>query len=325
MGRVTVREALTNSLNVATVKVAELIGYGRVVQIARQMGLGNNIKPTPAVALGAYEMTAVDVAAGYTAFGQGGVRAEPQFLHEVVSAGGTMLERATPETHSVLDPRVAYLVTSLLKDVLNKGTGATVRARGFNLPAAGETGTSRDGRVAGFTSNLVTVIWIGFDDNRDLGFAGGQTAAPIWAEFMKKATTLPGYRNVKDFDMPEGVQSVMIDPESLELATSGCPTTREEVYVGGSAPTQFCELHGGGHGMISSAGSVLSHIFGGGQPTPPAEPGKPGAAANPGDGRTVIGPDGKTLETPAADGDQKDQKKNPLKKIFGIFGGKKKD
>jgi hypothetical protein len=82
---------------------------------------------------------------------------------------------------------------------------------------------------------------------------------------MKKATTLPGYRNVKDFDIPEGVQSVMIDPESLELATSGCPTTREEVYVGGSAPTQYCELHGGGHGIISSAGSVLSHIFGGGQ------------------------------------------------------------
>jgi penicillin-binding protein 1B len=303
------------------VKVAELIGYGRVVQIARQMGLGNNIKPTPAVALGAYEMTAVDVAAGYTAFGQGGVRAEPQFLHEVVSATGTTLEKTTPETHSVLDPRVAFLVTSLLKDVLNKGTGATVRARGFNLPAAGKTGTSRDGWFAGFTSNLVTVIWIGFDDNRDLGFAGGQTAAPVWAEFMKKATTLPGYRNVKDFDMPEGVQSVMIDPESLELATSGCPTTREEVYVGGSAPTQFCELHGG-HGIISSAGSVLSHIFGGGQPNPPADPNKPAGALSPG---TAVGPDGKTHESPAAEGDQKDKKKNPLKKIFGIFGGKKKD
>ena len=323
MGRVTVREALTNSLNVATVKVAEMIGYGRVVQIARQMGLGNNIKATPAVALGAYEMTPVEVAAGYTAFGQNGVRAEPQFLHEVISANGTLLEKTTPETHNVLDPRVAYLVTSLLKDVLNKGTGATVRARGFNLPAAGKTGTSRDGWFAGFTSDLVTVIWIGFDDNRDLGFAGGQTAAPVWAEFMKKATTLPGYRNVKDFDMPEGVQQVMIDPESLELATSNCPATREEVYVGGSAPTEFCELHGGGHGIISSAGSVLSHIFGGGgQPTAPAEAGK--SAGGPGNAQTVFGPDGKPVETPAAD-EQKDKKKNPLKKIFGIFGGKKKD
>jgi penicillin-binding protein 1B len=320
MGRVTVRDALTNSLNVATVKVAEMIGYGRVVQIARQMGLGNNIKATPAVALGAYEMTPVEVAAGYTAFGQNGVRSEPQYLHSIVSANGTVLEKTSPENHAVLDPRVAYLVTSLLKDVLNKGTGATVRARGFTLPAAGKTGTSRDGWFAGFTSNLVTVIWIGFDDNRDFGFTGGVTAGPIWADFMKKATTLPGYRNVKDFDMPEGVQSVMIDPESLELATSSCPTTREEVYVGGSAPTQYCELHGG-HGMISSAGSVLSHIFGGGQPKEPVDPSRP-ASAN---GGTVTAPGPTSQPAVDADATEKEKKKNPLKKIFGIFGGKKKD
>jgi penicillin-binding protein 1B len=322
MGHVTVRDALTNSLNVATVKVAELIGYGRVVQVARQMGLGNNIRATPAVALGAYEMTPVDVAAGYTAFGQGGVRAEPQFLHSIVSSGGTVLEKTAPETHPVLDPRVAYLVTSLLKDVLNKGTGATVRARGFALPAAGKTGTSRDGWFSGYTSNLVTVIWIGFDDNRDLGLAGGQTAAPIWAEFMKKATALPGYRGVKDFDMPDGVQSVMIDPDSLELATPSCPATREEVYVGGSAPTQYCELHGG-HGVISSTGSFLSHIFGGGgQPKEPVEPPKAGTLPSGGENAPAIGPDGKPQQSPAAD---RDKKKNPLKKIFGIFGGKKKD
>jgi penicillin-binding protein 1B len=322
MGKVTIREALTNSLNVATVKVAELIGYGRVVQIARQMGLGNNIRATPAVALGAYEMTPVDVAAGYTAFGQGGVRAEPQFLRSMVSANGTVLEKTVPETHAVLDLRVAYLVTSLLKDVLNKGTGATVRARGFTLPAAGKTGTSRDGWFAGFTSNLVTVIWIGFDDNRDLGLAGGATAAPIWAEFMKKATALPGYRAVKDFDQPEGVLSVTIDPESLELATPSCPATREEVYVSGSAPTQYCELHGG-HGIISSTGSFLSHIFGGSQPKPPVDGSQPGMPANPNDPKVVLGPDGKPL--PASPDGAQAKKKNPLQKVFGIFGGKKKD
>src|SRR5258708_34552297 len=100
------------------------------------MGLGTNIRATPAVALGAYEMTPVDVAAGYTAFGQGGVRAEPQFLHDIVSANGTVLEKTTPENHAVLDPRVAYLVTSQLIDALNKGIGATFRDRGFTLPAA---------------------------------------------------------------------------------------------------------------------------------------------------------------------------------------------
>jgi penicillin-binding protein 1B len=323
MGHVTVRDALTNSLNVATVKVAELIGYGRVVQIARQMGLGNNIQATPAVALGAYEMTAVDVAAGYTAFANGGIRAEPQFLHSVVSADGSVLEKFTPQTHLVLDPRVAFLVTSLLKDVLNKGTGAGVRARGFTLPAAGKTGTSRDGWFAGYTSNLLTVVWIGFDDNRDLGLTGGATVAPVWADFMLRATTLPAYRDVRDFAMPDGVQSVLIDPESLELATPNCPTTREEVYVAGSAPTAFCELHGGS-AAASSSGSWLSHVFGGGgdQPKQP----QTDAQGNP---VTTYDPNrppdatGQGTRDPNAPPDEK--KKNPLQKIFGIFGGKKKD
>src|SRR5579885_492713 len=282
MGHVTVREALTNSLNVATVKVAEMIGYGRVVQIARQMGLGNNIQATPAVALGAYEMTPVDVAAGYTAFATMGTRAEPEFLHSVVGADGQVLEKFSPQTHVVLDARVAYLVDSIMQDVLNRGTGAAVRAHGFELPAAGKTGTSRDGWFAGFTSNLLCVVWIGFDDNRDLGLTGGASAAPMWADFMTRATALPAYREAKDLTAPEGVQSVVIDPESLELATPNCPNTRSEVYVSGSAPTEYCELHGG-HGVLAQTGSFLSHVFGGGDPKPP---------------ETQIGADGKPVILP---------------------------
>jgi penicillin-binding protein 1B len=322
MGHVTVRDALTNSLNVATVKVAELIGYGRVVQIARQMGLGNNIQATPAVALGAYEMTAVDVAAGYTAFADGGLRAEPQFLHSVVSADGSVLEKFTPDTHQVLDPRVAYLVTSLLKDVLNKGTGASVRARGFTLPAAGKTGTSRDGWFAGYTSNLLTVVWVGFDDNRDLGLTGGATVAPVWADFMLRASALPAYRDVKDFTMPDGVQSVLIDPESTELATPNCPTTREEVYIAGSAPTQFCELHGGSAAAASS-GSWLSRVFGGGGEPKPPQTDAQGKPITPYDPNRPPDATGQGASDPSAQPGEK--KKNPLQKIFGIFGGKKKD
>ena len=324
MGRVTARDALTNSLNVATVKVAELIGYGRVVQIARQMGLGNNIRATPAVALGAYDMTPVDVAAGYTTFANIGTRAEPQFIRNIIGADGQILEKVTPQTHTALDPRVAFLVTSVLKDVLNRGTGAGVRARGFTLPAAGKTGTSRDGWFVGFTSNLLCVIWIGFDDNRDLGFTGGVTAAPIWADFMNHATALPTYRDVKDFDPPEGVQSVLVDPESLQLATPNCPTTRQEVYVAGSAPTQYCEIHGG-HNVFSSTGSWLSHVFGGGQPKEPAkdadgkpipyDPNRPLNAT--GQGQPPVPVEAKEKED--------EKKKSPLQKIFGIFGGKKKD
>jgi penicillin-binding protein 1B len=320
MGRVTVRDALTNSLNVATVKVAELIGYGRVVQVARKMGLGMNIQPTPAVALGAYEMTPIDVAAGYTTFANVGTRAEPQFLRSVIDAQGSEVEKFTPQTRQALDPRVAFLVDSLLKDVLNRGTGAGVRTRGFTLPAAGKTGTSRDGWFAGFTSNLLCVIWIGFDDNRDLGLPGGAVAAPIFADFMIRATALAQYKDVKDFTMPEGVQSVIIDPESLQLATPNCPTTREEVYVAGSAPTQMCELHGG-HSLVTSTGSVLSHIFGGqsktaqtdenGQPITPYDPNRPPNATGQG-----------SPDTAAQTGEKK---KNPLQKIFGIFGDKKKE
>jgi penicillin-binding protein 1B len=319
MGRVTTRDALTNSLNVATVKVAELIGYGRVVQVARQMGLGTNILPTPAVALGAYEMTPIEVAAGYTTFANIGTRTEPQFLRSVVNANGAPLEKFSPQMHMALDPRVAYLVDSLLKDVLNRGTGAGVRARGFTLPAAGKTGTSRDGWFAGFTSNLLCVIWIGFDDNRDLGLPGGAVAAPIWADFMNRATELAAYRDVKDFAMPDGVQSVLIDPDTLQLATPNCPTTREEVYVAGSAPTQFCELHGG-HNLLSSTGSFLSHVFGGQPKTPQTDgSGQPVAAFDPNR------PPDATGQGPDPDAKAGEKKKSPLQKIFGIFGDKKKD
>jgi penicillin-binding protein 1B len=316
MGKVTVRQALTNSLNVATVKVAEMVGYGRVVQVARKMGLGSTIRPTPAVALGAYELTPIEVAGAYTAFATMGTRADPFYIKTVTSAGGNTLEKVTPTNKLVLDPRVTYLVDSILVDVLNKGTGAAVRQKGFKLPAAGKTGTSRDGWFAGFTSNLVTVIWIGFDDNHDLGLAGGATAAPIWADFMIKATALPAYKDAKDFEMPDGIQTATIDTESLQLATPSCPETRDEVYVAGSAPTQICELHGG-HGPLNAAGSFLSHIFGGGSPKPPenaaVSAGQPANAAGDPSGANA------DLNKPA------EKKKGPLQRIFGIFGGKKKD
>ena len=183
-GQVTARDALTYSLNVATVKVAELVGYTRVTDMAHQFGLDASILPTPSVALGAYEMTPLEVAAGYTILANDGVRTEPMFIRNVVNSGGESLEENAIRSRRALDPRVAYLVTSMMEDVINHGTGATVRARGFTAPAAGKTGTSRDGWFAGYTSNLLAIVWVGFDDNRDLGLSGGNAPAPIWAEFM---------------------------------------------------------------------------------------------------------------------------------------------
>jgi len=320
-GQVTLREALTRSLNVATVKVAELIGYNRVVQIGKQIGLDPRIQATPAVALGAYEMTPLEVAGGYTVFANGGTRAEPMFIRSVISADGTVVEHENPRTRPALDPRVAYLVTSVLQDVVNRGTGAVVRARGFTAPAAGKTGTSRDGWFAGFTSNLLCVVWVGFDDNRDLGLSGTNSAAPIWAEFMKRAIALPAYKDVHGFGAPAGVTSITIDPESGQLATPACPTTREEVFLSGTEPTEFCSLHGGRMTTQNPGTGWLSHIFGGKPrtPEPPVYPNAPAGVAASKDGAPPASP----TETPAASEDEK--KKGLFRRIFGIFGGEKRD
>jgi len=321
-GTVTVHDALMHSLNVATVKVAEMIGYQRVVQLARQMGLGANIQPTPAVALGAYEMTPIEVAAGYTAFASNGVRAEPLFIRRVEASDGTIDEQQQPTTRQVLDPRVAFLTTSLMEDVIDHGTGYPVRAMGFTAPAAGKTGTSHDGWFAGYTSNLLCVVWVGFDDNRDLGLAGGQAAAPIWGEFMKRAVELPMYSNTQPFQPPAGIVQDMIDPQSGQLATASCPQTTQEYFIAGTEPTQYCQLHGG-QLAASPGGSWLAHLFGKGdnppQPTatspnsaaPGAKP-APGQTQNPG-------------ENPAGQQqpEQDEKKKGLLDKIFGIFGGSK--
>ena len=192
-----------------------------------------------------------------------GVRAEPNFMDRVVNAEGVSLERITPKVRSAIDPRVAYQVTSILEDVINRGTGASVRARGFTGPAAGKTGTSRDGWFAGFTSNLLCIVWVGFDDNRDLGLSGAASAAPIWTEFMKRATALPAYSNLEEFPVPEGIAVLDIDPETLQLATPSCPMTRREVFIQGSAPTEFCERHGGVMLTETPPISWLSRLFGG--------------------------------------------------------------
>jgi penicillin-binding protein 1B len=208
-------------------------------------------------------MTPLEVAAAYTVFANGGLRAEPNFMDRLVNADGVSLEQVTPRVRGAVDPRVAYEVTNILEDVINRGTGASVRARGFTGPAAGKTGTSRDGWFAGFTSNLLCIVWVGFDDNRDLGLSGAATAAPIWTEFMKRATTLPAYASLEEFPVPEGIAVLDIDPDTLQLATPSYPVTRREVFVQGSAPTEFCERHGGFMLTQTPPISWLSRIFGG--------------------------------------------------------------
>jgi penicillin-binding protein 1B len=325
-GTVTVRDALIHSLNVATVKVAELIGYQRVVDLARQMGLGGNIQPTPAVALGAYEMTPIEVAAGYTAFAANGVRAEPLFIRSVIAGNGSTAESNAPSTRAVLDPRVAFLTTSLMEDVINHGTGYPVRQIGFVAPAAGKTGTSHDGWFAGYTSNLLCVVWVGFDDNRDLGLAGGEAAAPIWAEFMKRAVAMPKYRDTQNFDPPPGIVEQSIDPQTGQLATPSCPRMMTEYFIAGTEPHQYCQLHGGGLAQSGPA-SWLAHLFGkesedSGPRPPDTHQASPNAPKN---GRVTAPPPAKSANetAPQEQVKQPEKKKGLFDKIFGIFGADK--
>jgi penicillin-binding protein 1B len=244
-GVVTLREALVRSLNVATVKVAQEVGYERIVQFAKRLGLTSDINPTPALALGAYELSPLEMAKGYTAFANYGTRCEPLFLKRVVSRQGGLIQENALRRRNVLDARVAYLITNILEDVVNRGTGAGVRARGFQTPAAGKTGTSHDGWFAGYTTNLLCVVWVGFDDNRQLQLSGANSAGPIWGEFMKKAMLLPAFSNAQAFERPEGVVAVAIDPESNMLAVPECPEMRTEVFIAGTEPTEYCTLHKG--------------------------------------------------------------------------------
>jgi penicillin-binding protein 1B len=246
LGTVSVRYALEHSLNVPTIKLAERIGYERVAVMARRLGLNAKIKGYPSVALGAFEVTPIEMAGAYTAFANEGRRVEPHALLRVTSADGSVNKRYTYEPEEVLRPQLAYLMTNLMEGVINSGTGAGVRGRGFNLPAAGKTGTSRDGWFAGYTKDFLVIAWVGYDDNRDLNLEGARSALPIWTEFMQKATQLYPPRNADstDFDAPDGIDFVKIDADTLERANSSCVNTFEEVFIEGTEPTRFCTLHG---------------------------------------------------------------------------------
>jgi penicillin-binding protein 1B len=243
MGNVTMRDALAQSLNVPTVNLASEVGFNKVVQTARRLGLNDAIKPTPAVALGAYEATPLEIAGAYTAFANQGLHVNPAMVSQVRSADGRVLYQHVPETRAALDPRVTFLMVSMLQDVLRRGTGAGVRSLGFTLPAAGKTGTSRDGWFAGFTSELLCIVWVGFDDNHDLNLEGAHSALPIWAEFMNRAAKFRPYRDAKAFRAPTGIQSAQVCAESGELAGPFCTNVRADVFINGTAPAVQCGMH----------------------------------------------------------------------------------
>ncbi|HTU43084.1 MAG TPA: PBP1A family penicillin-binding protein [Candidatus Aquilonibacter sp.] len=255
-GEVTLRYALAMSLNNATVKVAEETGYDKVADLAKLAGI-TSVKPTPAMALGSYEATPLEMAGAYTSFANNGERLSPILVNSVRNSKGDVVANFKTDQREVLDPRIAYIMTSMMEGVINNGLGYTaVRLRGFMQPAAGKTGTSHDGWFAGYTSNLLCIVWVGYDDYSDLRLSGAQTAAPIWTEFMKKAAELPEYADMKEFTQPPGVVDVQLDKATNRIATSACPDDYMAAFVTGTEPRETCDQQSGVAGFFS-------RVFGG--------------------------------------------------------------
>ena len=239
--QVTARFALQRSLNNATIGLASLVGFDRVAALARSAGV-KSARGTPAMAIGAYDATPLEMAGAYTIFANGGLHLDPWMLASVRDPSGDVITDYAPTSKQLLDPRVAYLTTSLLQNVLSGvGTGAGVRSRGFYAPAAGKTGTSHDAWFAGYTSNLLCIVWVGNDDYTDIKLQGAQAAGPIWAEFMKRAVALPQYSDTHEFNVPEGVQIVPVDKATNLPADDSCMSdTYNAAFLDGTVPTQTC-------------------------------------------------------------------------------------
>ena len=244
LGWVGPRTALEQSLNVATVKFAERAGYDTVAQYARRMGMEGRLEAVPSLALGAFESTPLEVAQVYGVLANHGLRAASLSVKEVMTADGRVLEKHDIGAEEIVQPGTAFIVTDFLQGVFERGTARSARQAGFRRTAAGKTGTTDDGRdawFAGYTPELLVVVWVGYDDNHPLGLTGAQAALPIWSDFMKNA--LAG-RPVQEFLPPPGVVEVTVDPTSGEVAHAGCPTRLTEVFIAGTEPKTYCALHG---------------------------------------------------------------------------------
>ena len=244
---VSLREGLVHSLNVVTVRLAEEVGYSKIARLAEKLGLPRP-QPYPALALGTAEATPMEVASAYTAFANGGIRSESRPIKRVTNSDGVSMTEARSQTQPTLKPEVSWLMTNIMQDVLNRGTASRARAMGFTGTAAGKTGTSRDGWFAGYTPNMVCVVWVGFDDNSELGLEGSKSALPIWASFMKAAVALRPELGGESFPSPpDGIVTEEIDPTTGLVATELCPARRTEYFIEGTQPQETCEAHTGEH------------------------------------------------------------------------------
>ncbi|GIW43577.1 MAG: penicillin-binding protein 1A [Candidatus Binatia bacterium] len=257
-GPTTLRDALTFSRNVPTVKLAQEIGLKRLVPFVRSLGIRSPLPPNLSIALGAAEVTPLELVAAYSVFANQGVLVEPRFILRLTDQNGETLEESEPKLRPVLSAETAYLVTDILQDVIRRGTGQ--RAKSLGRPAAGKTGTTNDMNDAwfiGYTPQLLAGFWVGFDSKRSLGRGetGGRVAAPMWLAFMKEALAdLP----VADFPIPSGVRFVAIDPHSGERVSPTAPGARIECFRAGTEPKWIAGVGVAAAGNGAKAGEPQS-------------------------------------------------------------------
>jgi penicillin-binding protein 1A len=244
-GAITLRTALERSANVATVKLLDDVGAEAVIGLARRLGLGGRLEPWPSLALGAFEVSLLEITSAYGAFAAGGLWIEPHWIMAVDDREGRPLERARPRVREALDPRVAYLVNQAMAGAVAHGTG---QAAGEAFPGralAGKTGTTdgfHDAWFVGYTPELVAGVWVGHDDGRSLGegASGARAALPVWIEFMREA--LAGREEVA-FEQPPGIVVAPIDPRTglRPRSRAGCGPAVLEYFLAGSEPTATCD------------------------------------------------------------------------------------
>jgi penicillin-binding protein 1B len=243
MHDVTLRTALVKSLNIVTVDVALQTGLARIANLAEKFGLP---KPEryPSMALGTKEVTPLELAAAYAAFVNGGNRVQPRSILSVGEPPPTHVGADDDPQSKVISPTTAYMMTNMLSAVIDHGTARLARERVKGIAVAGKTGTSRDGWFVGYTPNLVCVVWVGFDDNEQLGLTGAEAALPAWTDFITGAVEMKPELGGRNFICPEGIKFVEIDPDNGSLATLSGPRRELIAVTERLAPNVECLLHG---------------------------------------------------------------------------------
>lgn len=244
-GQVTVRTALEQSLNVPAVRVAHRTGITSLLSVLRRFGVATPLVDNLSVALGSSSVSLLEITSAYGGLANGGVVVRPIALTNMVRDTGETVWTPMLDRRQAASSQGAYLVTSLLKGVVDRGTGAKARVLGVQGPVAGKTGTTdgyRDAWFVGYTPDLVIGVWVGFDDERPIKLTGSQAALPIWSELARRLIS----EGQPDFETPSGIVQREIDPKTGQLATSQCPEKTPEVFIAGTEPTIYCEIHGGG-------------------------------------------------------------------------------